>query len=67
MIEVEIIECGKHSMKAKLTQDISEFPVRAVEFKKGQISGLDRIVKIKNKIFYKIFLLNKIILIKTKG
>jgi hypothetical protein len=40
MIEVEITECLKHSMKCKIINDQLNLPVRKVEFKQGQVSGV---------------------------
>jgi hypothetical protein len=40
MIEVEIVECGKFSMKAKLIENSFEFLKRPIEGKRKELANL---------------------------
>lgn len=48
MIEVEIIECGKHSMKAKIIRDTLDYPLRPIGSKRGDITGLKEMSDLNN-------------------
>lgn len=39
MVEVEITECGKHSMKCKVLNDHPIYPIRSAQYKQGEITG----------------------------
>jgi hypothetical protein len=41
-VEVEIIECGKHSMKCRVIDENPIFPLKVAEIKKGEITGLSK-------------------------
>lgn len=43
MIEVEVIECTKFSMKGRVLQDVFDLPHRPVQYKLGQVTGLAKV------------------------
>ena len=45
MIEVEIIECTKFSMKGKVLQEVFDSPVRPMVYKLGEVTGVKTVKK----------------------
>lgn len=43
MIEVEIIECTKFSMKGRVLQEVFDSPRRPVEYKLGEVTGVSKV------------------------
>jgi hypothetical protein len=44
MVEVEIVECGKHSMKGKIIDTNGYlYPSRPLQLKRGEVSGLSKV------------------------
>jgi hypothetical protein len=44
MIEVEIIDCEKFSMKGKVIDQVDfKYPLRTVQFKKGEVTGISNL------------------------
>lgn len=43
MIEVEVVECTKFSMKGKVLQDTFDLPHRPVQYRHGQVTGVPKV------------------------